>query len=130
SLESELSGSFAERVHGRTAPSKRACPARGSLDLALFIATEIAEALSGARTATTADGLLAGMAHLDLAAHQVLLSQHGEVKLTDFGLAGSNRWGSSVRSIRAIASRAAAMSPEIARGRVGDTRSDVFSLGV
>ncbi len=100
------------------------------LDLALFVATEIAEALSGARMATTPEGLLAGLAHLDLAMHQVLLSMHGEVKLSDFGLAAAARWGSSVRTMRAITLRAASMAPEIARGGPGDTRSDVFSLGI
>jgi serine/threonine-protein kinase len=123
-----------ELVDGMTLARLIEAHARGGrrlpLDLALFVATEIAEALSGARAATTPEGLLAGMAHLDLSAHQVILSRHGEVKLTDFGLAGANRWGSSVRSLRAVTARAASMSPEIARGRPGDTRSDVFSLGI
>jgi serine/threonine-protein kinase len=100
------------------------------LDLALFIATEIAEALSGARIAQTPEGVSAGMAHLDVSAHQVLLSQHGEVKLSDFGLAQVSRWGSSVRSLQGLAARAASMPPEIARGCAGDLRSDVFSLGI
>ena len=103
---------------------------RVPLDLALFIATEIAEALHGARTATTAEEMQAGVAHLDLATCEVLLSWNGEVKVSDFGIGHATRFGSSVRSLRAIAQRASTMAPEIARGRAGDTRSDVFSLGI
>ncbi len=103
---------------------------RVPLDLSLFVATEIAEALHGARTAQTPEAVQIGAAHLDLAAHQVMLSWNGEVKVTDFGVGHAARFGSGMRSIRAIACRAATMSPEIAHGRPGDTRSDVFSLGV
>src|SRR5262249_54852016 len=54
----------------------------------------------------------------------------GEVKVCDFGVGHASRWGTGVRPLRAIATRAATMAPEIARGRSGDTRSDVFSLGL
>lgn len=103
---------------------------RMPLDLALFITTEIAEALSGARMATTPEGIHAGMAHLDVSLHQVLLSLHGEVKVSDFGLAQVALWGSRIRTIQSISERWASVAPEVAQGRSGDARSDVFSLGI
>jgi serine/threonine protein kinase len=103
---------------------------RMPLDLALFITTEIAEALSGARMAATPEGIHAGMPHLDVSLHQVLLSFHGEVKLSDFGLAQVSLLGSRVRTIRALSKRWASVAPEVAQGRAGDARSDVFSLGI
>jgi eukaryotic-like serine/threonine-protein kinase len=103
---------------------------RTPLDLALFVATEIAEALSGARMATTPEGIPAGIAHLHIAPHQVLLSFQGEVKLSDFGLAELALRGSRVRPMHRIAERWATIAPEVAQGRPGDTRSDVFSLGI
>lgn len=103
---------------------------RMPLDLALFVTTEIAEALSGARVATTPEGLHAGMPHLDVSLHQVLLSFHGEVKLSDFGLAQISHWGSRIRAIQGIPRRWATVAPEVARGQPGDARSDVFSLGI
>jgi eukaryotic-like serine/threonine-protein kinase len=107
--------------------------ARGSripLDLALFVALEIAEALSGARVATTPDGVHAGMCHLDVSLHQVLLSFQGEVKLSDFGLSQVALWNSGVRVVEGVSQRWAAVAPEMAQGRTGDARSDVFSLGI
>jgi serine/threonine-protein kinase len=121
-----VEGTTLARLFSALAGAGRRLP----LDLALFITTEIADALSGARHATTPEGLSAGMAHLDVSAHQVLLSQHGEVKLSDFGLSQVSRWGSSVRSVQGVAGRAATMAPELARGNPGDMRSDVFSLGL
>jgi serine/threonine protein kinase len=103
---------------------------RVALDLALFITTEIAEALSGARMAVTPEGVHAGMPHLDVSLHQVLLSFHGEVKLSDFGLAQVSLFGSRVRTIRTISERWASVAPEVAQGKPGDARSDVFSLGI
>jgi serine/threonine-protein kinase len=107
---------------------------RMPLDLALFVTTEIAEALSGARMATTPEGVHAGMPHLDVSPHQVLLSFNGEVKLSDFGLTTVAPWGSGVRSTRSngVARRWGHVAPEVARGGPGkgDSRSDVFSLGL
>jgi serine/threonine-protein kinase len=103
---------------------------RVPLDLSLFITTEIGEALHGARMARTPEAVHIGGPHLDLSAHQVMLSWNGEVKVTDFGIGHAARLASSIRSLRTIARRASTMAPEIARGRPGDTRSDVFSLGI
>jgi serine/threonine protein kinase len=123
-----------ELVEGTTLDRLLAFHARAGrrlpLDLALFIATEIAEALSGARVAATPEGVHAGLAHLDVSPHQALLSFHGEVKLSDFGLAQIARWGSGVRRVSGTGHRWASVAPEIATGRGGDARSDVFSLGV
>jgi eukaryotic-like serine/threonine-protein kinase len=103
---------------------------RVPLDLALFIGAEMAEALAGARSARGLDGGKLGMVHLDLSARDVLLSWHGEVKVTDFELAGVRQASSSVRSLSKIARHADTMAPEIARGAMGDARSDVFSMGI
>jgi serine/threonine-protein kinase len=99
------------------------------LDLALFIAIDVAEALEGARSATALDGGDLCLSHLDLSAREVLLSFRGVVKVADFGIARAMR-GTSVRSMRALAARVATLAPEVARGYDGDARSDVFSLGI
>ena len=103
---------------------------RMPLDLALLIGTEIAEGLNAARVAKGPDGFNLGITHLDLSARDVLLSWHGEVKVSDFELGGARQVASAVRSLSAMARRADTMAPEIARGDGGDTRSDVFSLGI
>lgn len=100
------------------------------LDLALFIATEVAEGLAGARDTRKIGGGYLNMQHFDLSTREVLLSRFGEVKVSDFGVGSAVRPGSGVRTIRALARRAATMAPEIANGKRGDARSDVFSLGI
>jgi len=100
------------------------------LDLALFIACEIGEALSGARTMSDHRGMKVGMLHLALGARKVLLGWRGEVKVTDFETSMAQVASSSVRNFRTVAHRTTTMAPEVAHGQVGDGRSDVFSLGV
>ena len=103
---------------------------RMTTSLALFIALEIAEGLAGARDAFTPDGVRLNMSHHSLSSREVMLSRHGEVKVTDFGVALAMRPASAVLQLRAFAKRVAPMSPEVARGSRGDARSDVFSLGM
>lgn len=100
------------------------------LDLALFIGTEIAEALAGARLASSPEGMRLGLVHGELSPTDVLLSWGGEVKVGDFGIAAAARVASTVRSVSSLARRVCALAPEVARGGTGDARSDVFSLGV
>lgn len=100
------------------------------LDLALFIGSEIAEALSGARTARDHQGLQVGMLHLGLSPRKVLLGWRGEVKVSDFETSIAAAASSSIQSLRSVAHRTSAMAPEVAQGAHGDSRSDVFSLGI
>jgi serine/threonine protein kinase len=100
------------------------------LDLALFLGTEIAEALSAARIAVDEGGVHIKLLHLGLTPREVLLSWRGEVKVEGFGLDTARAGSSSVRSLRSVAGRANMMAPEVAAGERGDPRADVFSLGV
>jgi serine/threonine protein kinase len=123
-----------ELVEGRSLARFAAHAARHHerfpLDLALFIGAEVAEALAGARLACAPDGVRLGLNHGQLSPFDVLLSWHGEVKVSDFGVAAAARAASSVHNMRSLARRVRALAPEVARGQPGDARSDVFSLGV
>jgi hypothetical protein len=123
-----------ELVEGRTLAAYATHVARRRervpLDIALFVACEVAEALSAARLACSPEGVRLGVVHGELSAADVLLSWNGEVKVGDFAVAAAARASSTVRSVRSIARRVRAMAPEVARGQPGDARSDVFSLGV
>jgi serine/threonine-protein kinase len=103
---------------------------RVPLDLAFFIMAEIAEALAGARVARGPDGFQLGMVHHSICAREILLSWRGEVKLGDFEMSNARAASSSIRSLRQLAARAAAMAPEVAQGIEADARSDIFAFGV
>ncbi len=69
-----------------------------------------------------------GIVHRDVKTANVLLSDDGLAKLTDFGVAqvAGNRNGSSGDTV----GTAAYMAPEQIEGGAADSRSDLFSLGV
>jgi serine/threonine-protein kinase len=125
---------ISELIEGTTLPTLVEAHAKArrrfTPDLALFVATEVAEGCAGAREARTPDGEFLNLCHLDLASREVLISSHGEVKVTDFGLGPAMRGSSAVRSMRSLARRLATMAPEVACGDRGDARTDVFAIGV
>jgi serine/threonine protein kinase len=80
-----------------------------------------------------------GIMHRDLKPGNVMVSDEGRVKVLDFGLARGPRGPVDAGAATITASPTleghvvgtpAYMSPEQAEGRVVDTRSDIFSLGV
>jgi serine/threonine-protein kinase len=103
---------------------------RMPLDLALFIAVEVASALAGAHGALDARGQQLGVIHGELSSREVLLSNEGQVKVCDFELAGARHAASSIRNLKMVAHRAVSLAPEVVSGVPADPRSDVFSLGL
>ena len=125
-----------ELVDGETLASRIQ---RGALpvDEALAIAREIAEALEAAHEK--------GIVHRDLKPANIALTSSDRVKVLDFGLAkaadtsaGANTGGPlnsptitspAMTQLGMILGTAAYMSPEQARGRAADKRSDVWAFG-
>ena len=96
-------------------------------ELGLHITADVCRALAYAHGKTDGQRAL-GIVHRDVSPHNVLLSEQGEVKLTDFGIAKAmnkrEQTGTGV-----VKGKVAFMSPEQAMGKPIDARSDIFSLG-
>jgi len=66
--------------------------------------------------------------HCDISPQNILLSQAGEVKITDFGISRAAFQARAVQDV--VRGKYAYMSPEQVDGKSLDARSDLFSAGV
>src|SRR4051812_5728952 len=95
--------------------------------LALYVVGALCRALAYVHTRER-NGKALGIVHRDVTPQNVLISQEGEVKLADFGIAKAV--GKSEKSATGIIKgKVAYMSPEQSQGRPLDARSDLFSVG-
>jgi serine/threonine protein kinase len=96
-------------------------------EILLYVAAEICRALAYAHSRIR-DGKPLAIVHRDVSPQNVLISEQGEVKLTDFGIAKAmGRREHTSQGV--IKGKLAFMSPEQASGAVLDNRSDLFALG-
>ena len=95
-----------------------------SPDRAAEIASDVAEGLSSAHSA--------GLVHRDIKLGNIIVSDDGQVKVADFGIATAlaQRAGDNLTHIGSVMGTATYFSPEQARGKALDGRSDLYSLGV
>lgn len=92
-----------------------------SIKLALDFSIQICNALAVAHDIN--------LIHRDVKSQNILVSNSGEIKVTDFGIAKSSDSATITNSGKILGS-AYYISPEQAKGGFVDCRSDIYSLGV
>jgi serine/threonine-protein kinase len=111
-----------EFVNGRTLKEVLAAEGRLMPRRALEISAEISSALEFSHRH--------GIIHRDIKPGNVMLTQTGQVKVMDFGIARALASGASTMTqTSAVIGTAQYLSPEQARGEAVDARSDVYANG-
>ncbi|MFA5624427.1 MAG: serine/threonine-protein kinase [Bradymonadales bacterium] len=92
------------------------------------IMCETAKALDYAHKCTDDRGTPLNIVHRDATPHNIMIAYDGSVKLMDFGIAKAASRATKTR-VGTVKGKSSYMSPEQARGKALDGRSDMFTLG-
>jgi serine/threonine protein kinase len=93
--------------------------------LATYIASQIADAL-----AYLHDFRGLGLIHRDLTATNVMLSQTGDVKIIDFGIAKATLADDTLTQPHLVVGKPLWTAPEVRQGYKPDRRTDLYALGL
>ena len=104
----------------------RSCRCRGFV---LYVMRRVLDALAYAHRKRDDDEREIGLVHRDISPQNILISYEGEVKVIDFGLAKSTL-NAAETNPSIILGKFLYMSPEQARHREVDRRSDLYSVGL
>jgi len=98
--------------------------------LALDVVQQTCRGLSYAHSLCDRGGRPLGVIHRDIKPGNILLSRHGVVKITDFGIAKAAVETGVVTATNVVRGTPLYMSPEQATGGHMDHRSDLFTVGL
>ena len=98
-------------------------------DVSLYIAIRALDALAYAHDFRDHHGTPLGIVHRDISPHNIFVTNDGQVKLLDFGIAKAK--GSKSRTETGyVKGKLAYIAPEQARAEPVDRRADIWSVGV
>ncbi|WP_346867345.1 MULTISPECIES: Stk1 family PASTA domain-containing Ser/Thr kinase [unclassified Clostridium] len=110
-----------ELVNGKTLKEYIRENAPLSMDSTLKISIQIAKALECAHKNK--------IIHRDIKPHNILINEEGVIKVTDFGIAKATSSDTITHTNKVIGS-AHYFSPEQAKGKIVDNRTDIYSFGI
>ncbi|HEY0708220.1 MAG TPA: serine/threonine-protein kinase [Polyangia bacterium] len=101
-----------------------------SVEVAIYIAHEVARGLAHGHAASNREGNPLKLVHRDVKPTNVVLMPNGGVKLIEFGATRVSSFiGQNVTTEGARGNRPSYVAPEQVRGGMIDARADLFSLG-
>ncbi|NVJ23088.1 protein kinase [Myxococcus sp. AM011] len=103
---------------------------RMPIPLAVYIALEMCRGLHYAHTRTDDKGKPLGIVHRDISPDNVLISYEGQVKIVDFGIAKAEMARNFKTEPGVVKGKYHFFSPEQARGKEVDARTDVWATGL
>ncbi len=110
-----------EYVEGQTLKEYIVNHKQISVDQAVKFTIAIAEGLEHAHAM--------GIVHCDIKPHNVLITNSGRIKVTDFGIARAMNAGNTIMYTNSIMGSAHYLSPEQASGKPVSGSTDIYSLG-
>lgn len=102
---------------------------RMPVPMVVEIMAQAARGTSDAHEATTPTGNPLHVIHRDISPQNILVGTDGRIRVTDFGIARAVS-RTTETAVGQLKGKVAYVSPEQARGKDLDPRSDVFALGV